>query len=1597
MACKYKYKDNWYSKEEAEKLIKQEISKDDILLELLKNYSFAIEVNTAIQREYEDQSYLEPWERNEIPKNITRNTQYYSNLTVAGGTNYTENEIATPLITPSIKGHAQFSTDNGIGWFRSDEQVEKGTYSSEMQIQEDEIMFSDSTTLHKGTPTKTRRILELQSDLFQRGRDKEDLISKHSGKSLEEFTSKMEKLNKQLDNKEIDLDEYKKFREIYENNYNLGERFKNLPDNQFLQLLNRDNNWVTFFIKSIIQDSAKKGYEKVLFPSGNTASKVEGHTTLEEFKKQKEDRIKELEKDLKFIKESKDENFTKRDKELAEERTNKELTQLKVELQRVETEGFGALKPIYNFYEIQVKNILKKNYNVKEITDEYGNTWNEVEITPKILNKILLQQKAVSKEKPIKELNNQLIQLLNKLGVTATSLKEYKDWYKSKYGTELEQNPVALADLTNKIIAINEDKESVTTLPEEVSHFVIAVIKQNNSELYSKLEELVVQDPSYESIFKQYINAYKGDVKLVKFEALGKILATSLVNEFKVSQGQNSGLIQALKRLFERFMNLFKKNKNLTEEINELAKQILNKETKLGEFELKSTLYQLDVDKYKESEELNNYKDKLEDLIKKRVQRLKIYENKSLKDYSALERQKVDRLLELYKADKVTLGIIEFINSVAKDAELSRKRLVKELKENGSPTVVAGILREIKDYTLPFKQTLSQLRTELRSNDKEELKEVISEISDVLSNLEDIENIYKESSVDVMSKALFAFKGNNDLTQEDLAKLLKEDVDISLSSRFLDSMAESGDNVLGILDRLTKERKEVARINSLYKIRELLALDKQLKDNGVKDTSFAFETYEGKKTGNLLSEYNQGAFEIEKRKFADELVKKIKEDFNIQLSKDSNEKDIQLSKNKAANKYYRTAWRNWMKNNTQANPNADKIIIAKKKYFNEKYGNEKFGESLRADLAFNDWFNSNTVTSAQSGTTYMTNELILPADKYKNAEFDKISGIKKKYLDKIWEIKQEQDKYLHSPSQYLAPQIRKDYLERVRDNGIKTVAKEAIQDLKSIREDDTNFGNITLTDIDNKPVNFIPTYFTNKLSNMDDLSEDLTATMASYIEMSENYKEMTKIVSLLELGEDIIGERKVIVGDSALNKMFEKLSLSGSKAYDRQKGGNSYERYKDWMQMVVYGKMKADENWGNLMGLNTVKAIDAFNKYTSISGLAFNVYSGLNNVVLGNALARQEAFSREFIGKGGLTFADKTYWKELPEFLNSVGNPYSDNKLKLVGELLDVFSDFKEKTKEINTDRGRATRLLSTDSLYMLNSVGEHQIQWRTALAVLDNIKLQNNGKSINAWEAIEIKDGKPVIKEGTTLNGKSFTIDDIIATGLRIKALNQKLHGIYNDVDRNALQRWSLGRMAMMFRKYIKPGINRRFDKKRYDYSLDSKVEGMYVTTFNFLNQIRKDLASYKLIYSQLDSYQKANLRRTALEAAYIGIAVILMGITEAGLDDDKDNWLLAQTAYQANRLYTDLTFYVFPTSAFTILKDPLAGVKTMELATKLLNPLSSFDINPLDDDPFVLRYKTGKHKGETHLYRNTLNLIPGLKNLEGLSSPQDKLKYFN
>jgi len=328
-------------------------NREDIIVDLMSKYGFGVEINVAKDVIISPED-IDPTDN--LTYGQSRNSHYYGNLTVSGGTNYTENEISTPLITPSIKGHAQFASNQGIGWFRSDDKVKEGTFKKETKLKdldindvpnefmlgtqkfikrnnewymsnnvdgelikmrsvglgEPEVLIAYQSLLDNnihinnnytgnnysinsktfGTLTKTRRILEVQSDLFQKGRN-ESILTLY-GINNSPDTNENEDGTWTVRNNGENI-KYKNKKEAdYAFNI-LNKKILSASDNQFFQLLNKDNNWVKFFVQSIIQDSAKKGYEKVLFPSGNTASKVEGHTTLEEFKKQKEDRIKELE------------------------------------------------------------------------------------------------------------------------------------------------------------------------------------------------------------------------------------------------------------------------------------------------------------------------------------------------------------------------------------------------------------------------------------------------------------------------------------------------------------------------------------------------------------------------------------------------------------------------------------------------------------------------------------------------------------------------------------------------------------------------------------------------------------------------------------------------------------------------------------------------------------------------------------------------------------------------------------------------------------------------------------------------------------------------------------------------------------------------------------------------------------------------------------------------------------------------------------------------------------------------------------------------------------------------------------------------------
>ena len=431
----------------------------------------------------------------------------YPTLIVPGGDKYEELNINTPLITPAKKGHAEFASDKGIGWYRSD----------------------------KRNNTNTRRLLELQSDLFQ-------------DKYRKKFTDSGIQLFEDGTGKKIIVD---------------------ATDNDFLKLLKKDNNWVTFFVNSFIQDSTKKGFDKVLFPTDNTIYKIENlpfknNPENEKFLKELDienyrlhslselrhskwltyNKINELIENFKILNKSSKESNLKEIKKILELSgdINKDLIlsenfddqyfillpkiinyikeivnqngEISIKIKEIESSiktlkennliptviKNTQFKSTYDFYEETIKNILIKQYGndkVNKITDEHGNTWYELKLDKDVTDKvstIRLQALNVNytgdlaiEEKMAEMMENTADEDLPKT-LLGKWIQDVRNFFRNLF-KEKDKISQYLRDVNQGKIKDFKSKESKTVYQLWNSNSV----PQSNNELVDKLQKFIAQ------------------------------------------------------------------------------------------------------------------------------------------------------------------------------------------------------------------------------------------------------------------------------------------------------------------------------------------------------------------------------------------------------------------------------------------------------------------------------------------------------------------------------------------------------------------------------------------------------------------------------------------------------------------------------------------------------------------------------------------------------------------------------------------------------------------------------------------------------------------------------------------------------------------------------------------------------------------------------------------------------------------------------------------------------------------------------------------------------------------------------------------------
>lgn len=1099
-----------------------------------------------------------------------------------------------------------------------------------------------------------------------------------------------------------------------------------------------------------------------------------------------------------------------------------------------------------------------------------------------------------------------------------------------------------------------DDTYDSNILAEEWGHFVVDAVKDSplRDRMLNSLKNEEVLQRVLGSEYDRYNDVYKGDIDLMAKEALGKMMAQVLNNYDPTAPND---------RLFERYkksvLDFFSRRDadEIDEIINKVREQVYEFTT--NAFNGK---YQLDISSRDYNKRLFNLGNNvsrdyniLKRIIQQERKRLAIYgkgakataREREEKKGSFDEKQKlfIDKLSNDLENHRELEGIYTYLTEAIRMLRQLSDRLDTVHNSQTSWKDKFSVLRSIRDYMSSYGSIMEELRQEMykakKEGDmrfKEKLQDSLDEFSGLLARLG---SDWAEVSKDEFASFLTPFEGEG----------------VSMSIR--------------------GERRK-------YNIRELL-------DYIEKDISIV------ERWTDAMADSTDPILRI-----YDSLVKDQKN--KARYNTINKEKEILMHSKKLEDAGIRNT--DFMYEKT-SDGKITGNFVTRYNWGDYFAALSKYAKSLPQDMdreeksiLISRWKRANTDKNGN------------PIEKYYNPQYDAIqrNAAMKEYYDFMINLKRNLDYRL--PAKYVrfnkAPQIRRDFLERVMGKGNKfQYLWESFKDNLVRREDDTEFA-YAKQDFEGNQIYNLPIYYTRPLKDKNDLSTDCTSTMIAYTAMANDYAAMNDIIDALETGRTILSERRVAqtrggkIMREVLNKVPSNLTKKGDVA-------NFMARLNDFMLMQVYGEQMKDE--GTVLGVDVGKAVNMLNKLQSYGTTALSVLTGTANLAQNIVISNIESISGQFFNKSELAKADWEYTKLLPQYLSEIGNRIQTSKMALFAEKFNVLQDYKQHVRGVDWDRKTwFSRFFKEDTLWFTTSAGDHYTQMRTGLALAMRLKLQDkDGKPISLYDALEVQyldEAHPeyganlVIKEGVTdQDGKPVSNNYFTSVTKKIRGINNKLYGIYNQEDKSAMQSRAVGRLLMMYRNWMRPLWLKRYGVERYNYDTGTFEEGYYRTLWNFMNTLRKDLKKGELDivkqWHNLDDAQKSNIYRGLAEIAtflsLMGIIAILKGVPD---DDDKDDWLTEYVTYSIIRLKADLgSLMPGPTmldEGLRLFDNPFAAVRVLKNTRQLLNLF--------DPDTWTTEIDQGIYKGYTKAEKIMLQPVPFIRQFQNLFDPEEPARWY-
>lgn len=1130
---------------------------------------------------------------------------------------------------------------------------------------------------------------------------------------------------------------------------------------------------------------------------------------------------------------------------------------------------------------------------------------------------------------------------------------------------------VSLIQIANDL----SDEDMAKVLTEEFAHALLAGMSHTQTvsnvlETLKNKEGLVSLILSVDGDYKSYSDKYDGDKEQLAIEAAGKLLKWQLLQEYGLLK--DIGMSQAMQSINDMILDKSGDKKEVLQ-LTQLYQTGLREATDEAASVLRNALpLSDDLTALRElskkvlgltNEELNELSETIDEGNKTFWQRFAELKNKdALQLYSlASERNKNEHIitqlnnieyaraqnlrnakhndqlsielgnkaiqrLDYQKAQTSAVGRYIDVGIHELLAMVQTLNQVFDAKSDYSSTEKAAFILRARVICNAYKSSLSIVKDQISniaSIDNEDTKALWEKNKDELSGqlkklnqaVTDIEYMCKETSLDILAERIQPYldkMGTNPFSLENKPLSAREilrqsEHDISFSERWLDSMQQTDDVLCRVIDEMAKEIYSEANQKTYQ---ESVQIKNVATNLGIKqDTEWMYELDEnGVPTGWMLAPYKYGAYNAELRKLKNELRKKG----------------------------LHPGVQEWEK-------------------------------------AVADWHVLNSVNDEEGH--------VLPAEKWKNPQFEVYmkDSTKKEFYEFFMSKKREIEERLpeRSRSQYRAIQIRQNSLEVYNRTNktsgfVKALYESAKNEISSsilTKVDDDEFGNVSDDDIQKLPIFFVDRIPYDSLRR---LSMDPVSSLIAYASMANNYNAMNAHIDI-----------------------FENMR---AQAHDRNVNGNNNggltaERIDAFMKQVVYGQTVGKDKTITI-GNNTIstqKAANALCRLTFVDKLAGNFIGGLSNYLVGNITEMIESIGARYYNHKDLSWAHKELWKNMDELLSDIGQNNQTSKINLLLQQFNLLQDSQYQYRNEGYHASRTQKIASAvPGGYF--SAGEMMLAAQSALAVAHAIHVwdpqtESEMTLYDALTSIEVSSGERMssilnVKEGVlimeydsiskTWKKTDKKVDDAYLNeyARKVTSINRKMHGIYNTEDQSALNQYALGRLALLFHRYIKSGINYRFGKAKYDFNEQEWTEGYHKTAGKFLlsciSDLRHGQVEIMTNWASMSDEQQSNCKKAIAEyatfAAFLGIGALLLG---AGWGDDKSAYLKRIAAMLANRQAESMSVFVPSHKMPQAFSDAVFSFAPLSTIEDIVGLLGCFLPSSYSE------YETsGKHRGHTKAY---------------------------